>query len=342
MRIDANVNVSDPFPLRIVRAIPDMEEILLRGGKLLLMTHRGRPKGREATLSTKSLIPRLELLLGRPVVFVPEFDVALCERAWKHQPAAVILFENLRFFDGEKDNARHFAKQMAAVADMYVNNAFGVCHRKHASVHRITKFLPSFAGSLLREEIHALSTAFVPPFVFVLGGAKLETKIPLLKKIAPRATRVLLGGAFALPRQQSLLVHMMRRMPNVFCVPQDLRIRKGQGIGVVDGSHIPQDTSVMDIGPETEMLYARMLLEAKSVLWNGPLGVIEEEDGRNGTLSMIDALRHARQARVVIGGGDVIGMIDAEDIGSHMFLSTGGGAMLTFLAGARMPGLDVL
>lgn len=350
MRLDANVDPADSHPVRITRAVPEIEAILAAGGRVMLMTHRGRPKGREATLSTKHLVPRLEALLERPVVHVPEFSRAACDRAWRDKPEAVILFENLRFFDGEEKNGRAFARDMASVADLYLNNAFGVSHRKHASVHRITKYIPSFAGSLIREEVAALNTPFEEPFAFVLGGAKMETKIPLLRKLAPSAAAVLLGSAFVLPDQAKSVAWLQRKYGERIHLPIDIRVQMGEEIHVLtlarwrealEGEHAAT-LRCLDIGPETEMAYAATLLEMKSVLWNGPLGIVEEEEGKNGTLSLIDALQHARQARVVIGGGDTIELIQPEEIESHMFLSTGGGATLTYLSGAPMPGLRVL
>lgn len=348
MRLDANVDPDDLHPVRIVRALPEMEAILERGGRLMLMTHRGRPKGKEVTLSTKLLVPRFEALLGRPVIHVAEFSREACDRAWRATPEAVILFENLRFYDEEEKNDRRFAKMLAATGDVYVNNAFGVCHRKHASVHKITKYIPSFAGSVIEQEIQALDASFADPFVFVLGGAKMETKIPLLRKLAPKASAVLLGSAFTLPDQAKSVAWLQRKYPGKIHLPPDVRAEEVKKDGAphpmihVGTPHEMRDFKIIDIGPETELAYAALLLDAKSVLWNGPLGITEEEEGRNGTLSIIDALQHARQARVVIGGGDTIELIAPDEIEDHMFLSTGGGATLAYLSGAAMPGLRVL
>jgi phosphoglycerate kinase len=344
MRVDANIDPLDVHPIRVTRALPDMEAILAAGGKLILMTHRGRPKGKEATLSTKHLIPRLEAILERAVVHVTEFTREACERKWKENPEAVLLLENLRFYDEEEANSRTFAKVLAALGDVYVNNAFGVCHRKHASVHKITKYIDSYAGCLLKEEVQALNMPFEAPFVFALGGIKMETKVPLLKRLAPKASAVLLGSAFVMELEKGKAMRwIQRKFKEKIHLPIDVRVEKDETISIQMVDKLKLDGArIIDIGPDTEMAYSQSILEAKSILWNGPVGITEEEEGKNGTLSIVDAMRHAKQARVVIGGGDTIELIDPDELEEHIFLSTGGGATLSFLSGERMPGLDVL
>ncbi len=344
MRVDANIDPLDVHPIRVTRALPDMESILASGGRLILMTHRGRPKGKEATLSTKHLIPRLEAILERSVVHVTEFTKDACDRKWRENPEAVLLLENLRFFEEEEANGRSFAKTLAALGDIYINNAFGVCHRKHASVHKITKYIPSYAGCLLKEEIEILNVPFEAPFVFALGGIKMETKVPLLKCLAPKASAVLLGSAFVMELKEGKAMRwIQKKFKEKIQLPIDVRVEKDETISIQMVDKLKLDGGrIIDIGPDTEMVYSQAILEAKSVLWNGPVGITEEEEGKNGTLSIVDAMRHATQARVVIGGGDTIELIDPEDLAGHIFLSTGGGATLSYLSGERMPGLDVL
>lgn len=348
MRIDANIDSSESHPLRITRITKDVHAILEKRAKLMLLTHRGRPKGREATLSTKHLAKRLELLLEHPVVFVEEISRTACDRAWEKQPEAIVLLENTRFEEGEEEDDAKLAKKWAGLGDLFVNNAFSVSHRKHASVHRITKYIEACAGTATLEEINHLNEPREEPFLLVLGGAKMETKIPLLKQLVPQTQAVLLGSGFLLEQHREELLKVQKKFGEKIIIPVDVRLEKEGEIQVIEteefinNGNVYTDWRPIDIGPEAEMQFATHALEAKSIFWNGPLGIAEMEEGENGTISMIDALMHAKQAQVIIGGGDTLEFINPDHSLSHIFLSTGGGATLAFLSNAPMPGLEVL
>lgn len=356
MRIDANVsfeNGIDEMPLRLKDAISDMKHILNEGASLTIIGHRGRPKGQEQSLSLKPLVSFLEKHLDRQVDFLKGIQLPPAN-------SRVILLENIRFFDGELKNKRGFAKRLSEMGDMYVNNAFGVSHRKQASLHKITKFLPSYAGSSVKREIEGLELLKkAKSRILILGGIKLSTKIPLIENLADSVEFILLGSAYQGlftklksgvlkdkkdRKEAKLLAGIVKKYDHKIVFPNDVRILESEDskeLVAKESDHIQADDIILDIGPETELRYADYIENADEIIWNGPLGVIESHDGKEGTLSLIDTLKKAN-GRTLVGGGDTLSLITNDELSEFDFVSTGGGAMLAYLAGEKMPGLDVL
>ncbi len=349
LRIDVNVplkhgQVQDAGVYgRIAQSLPEIDRLRKRGAIIILAAHLGEPHGKiDKKLSLAPVANVFEQRLKRPVPLIKDWVVPALK------PGDVCLLENLRFNAGEENNSDTYAWKLAKLADVYVNNAFGVCHRRHASVHAIVRHLPAFAGELVLREVAQLSKALTKPFVLVLGGAKINTKLALLQKLGPKAERILLGGALAvtflaaaevelpvypagLMDERDILVarKLLRKFAHKLMLPVDLLAK-------------PRQHLVCDIGPETQASFIREILQAQSIIWNGPLGITERADGMAGTLSVARAMSKSG-ARVVVGGGETV-----EFLAEHKLLkgfahvSTGGGAMLAFLSGERMPGLEAL
>lgn len=362
MRIDANIDPEDTHPLRIIRLKDDIDQFTSQGSRIILCTHRGKPRGREGTLSTKHLVTILSNILGKKVIFTDSLESKKIDRLFKENPEALILLENTRFFKGETRNSRFYAKKLSRLADIYINNAFGACHRKHASVHRIASYLPSYAGSLLRNEVESLSRELDKPFILVVGGLKLSTKIPLIKKMATKAEVIILGSGYAnvwrslrlgqystsfpvLKKEVRAMREIIKKFEHKVILPKDLRVlnrEDDENIVIRDLHQLQPDDYILDIGPDTELLLSDYIHNAKSIIWNGPLGIVEHEEGKGGSLSLLDSLLAARLKKSIVGGGDTIKFLTPQEIESLYFVSTGGGAMLSFLAGEKMPALNVL
>lgn len=356
MRIDANISFEGGIsetPPRLIDAIKDMKAILSSGASLAIIGHRGRPKGQEQSLSLKPLVSFLAKKLDHEVKFMKDIQAPPSSER-------VVLLENLRFFKGESKDSRKFAKKLAEMGDIFVNNAFGVCHRKHASVHRLAKILPSYAGTSVKKEVEGLKLLKkADDRLLILGGVKLSTKMPLIENMANSVNFILLGSSYQslLTRQRNsawvdgsdkregkMLAKLIAKYNHKIILPLDVRVLESEDSEVVvtkEANHIQPDDVVMDIGPETELRYAEFIDNADEIVWNGPLGIIENADGSEGTLSLIDALKRA-SGRTVIGGGDTLKLLTSDEIADFDFVSTGGGAMLSYLAGEKMPGLDVL
>lgn len=349
LRLDLNVpikagKVQDGGTFgRMAQALPEIERLRKRGASIVLASHLGSPGGQvDKKLSLAPVARVLEKRLQRAVPLVTGLALPSL------RPGQMCLLENLRFDPGEEANSDGYAWQLAKLADVYVNNAFGVCHRRHASVHAITRHLPSFAGELVLREVAELSEAPLKPFVLVMGGAKIATKIGLLQHLGPKADKILLGGGLAvtflaaaevnLPAYPAELMaekdiavarKLLRRFGDKLVLPADLVAK-------------PKQHLVLDIGPETEARFAQEMLGARSIIWNGPMGIIEKVGGRAGTLAVAEAMSKCG-ARVVTGGGDTVNFLEGHRLLKNFaHVSTGGGAMLAFLGGERLPGLEAL
>lgn len=372
MRADLNVPLENGRVIknpgnRIALIVPEIQALQKKGAKVILLSHLGRPKGkRVTTLSLRPVARRLAKELKTPVqfseaIFGPEVESKI-ERL---KNGGVLLLENLRFNPGEEKNESKFARELARLGDLYLNNAFATCHRKHASVVAITKYLPSYAGELTQREVKELSVEFSQPFVVLLGGAKLETKIDLLDKLAPKARAVLLGGRiavgvlsarekknFMLQRRQletceiKLAQKVYKKYCNKLLLPIDLRVGTAKAPKKLKNKLVQKLSSedlVFDIGPETVEVFRRAMLGAKSIVWNGPMGYIEKSFGQTGTKEMAAILAQALETRTVIGGGETVAFAQSLKLkGEFDFISSGGGAMLAFLAGKTMPGLKAI
>lgn len=377
LRVDANVpvdngKVGDDFRLRA--ALPTIEYLTGRGAIVIILAHLGRPKGRsDKSLSLAPIAKRLARVLGKLVSFVPDVGGPLTKRALAAAvPGQIIMLENLRFDRGEESNSGSFAKKLSSLGDVYVNDAFGVSHRAHASVAAITRYLPAYAGLLMERELDVLGhirTKPASPSVAMLGGAKISTKIKLIKEIAKRYDKVLLGGGLVNPVLAarkfgigaSLLeagsAHMaapLLKMKNLV-LPVDVLVgnpnKPSAPVRVVPiASDRPfvickKPECIVDIGPRSILSWADILKKAKTIVWNGPLGIFEIQRFSHGTIALARyvAARSKGQTLGVIGGGETVEAMDRTGMANWVdHISTGGGAMLEFLEGLTLPGVKPL
>jgi phosphoglycerate kinase len=377
VRVDYNVPLGPSGAVaddrRIRATLPTLESILGRGGSILAASHLGRPRGKpSADLSLAPCAPVLSSLLGRPVQMAPACtgpDVAALARAL--EPEGILLLENLRFEPGEEKNDAAFAASLAALADLYVNDAFGAAHRAHASVAAICRhFDRPAAGLLMRREIDYLSRLLGEadrPYVAVLGGAKVSDKIDLLESLLARVDAILIGGAMAytflrsqgIPTGSSrveadkveLAAEILRKAARAgvrILLPVDHVLgdpESGAPIGASKSEAVEEGRAAFDIGPRTAEAFAAQVSTARTILWNGPLGRFEVKGYATGTRRVGAAIAAATRggALSVAGGGDsaaAIKEMGLEEGFSH--ISTGGGASLEFLSGRALPGVDAL
>jgi phosphoglycerate kinase len=374
LRVDLNVpleagRVAEDTRIRAVQ--PTIEHCLKSGASVILASHLGRPKGTvDPRYSLKPVAVRLEELLGRPVPLLPDCvgpEVEAAAAALK--PGETVLLENLRFHAGEEANDPEFARRLAALADVYVNDAFAAAHRAHASTEGITRFLqPAAAGLLMARELEALGRIFERPerpVAAVLGGAKVSDKLALVEHLLARVDTLLIGGGMAftllaalgygvgrslleaerleaaraiLGRARSLGVRMRLPVDVVAASAPD----SAEGIRTVGVREIPDALMGLDVGPLTVAQFGAALQGAKTVVWNGPMGVFEKPAFAAGTLGLARAVAGCG-AFSVIGGGDTIAAVRQAGVTDRIgYISTGGGAFLEFLEGRTLPGVAAL
>ncbi len=369
VRVDYNVpldskgNVLDDTR---IKASLETIQYLLRKGCLyiVLISHLGRPKGVDKKVSLKKLVPSIENLLQERVVLVPSIEDFESVRT-KNPDARIFLLENIRFFPGELKNSKRFARQLAKLGELYVNEAFSACHRKHASVEALPRIMQSVPGFQLQREVQELSrllTSSKKPFIAIIAGAKLSTKLKLIKNLLPMVDYLLVGGAmiFTFYKAQGLNVgnnkveaeflRTARRLlqnPKL-ALPKDVVIIKSLRSKIKKPCHytmIPDHYLALDIGPESVDKFKQLLSNAKTVFWNGPLGYIEDDRFAMATKQIAEflALKAEQGSKVVVGGGDTLWFLKQQGLLSkYSFVSTGGGASLAFLAGETLPGLKAL
>jgi len=375
MRVDFNVPLDENRQVtddrRIRMALPSIRSVIDRGGKLILMSHLGRPKGKgpEPEFSLRPVAARLQELLGKPVVFAEDtVGEDAKAKAAALQAGEVLLLENLRFNAGEKSGDAQFAQALADMADIYCNDAFGTCHRTDASMVAVPRAMgskPKVVGFLVAKEIKYLSDALANPerpFVAILGGAKVSDKIEVIRNLLRLCDQVLIGGAMAYtfslaqggkvggslvePDKVDLAKHLLEEGKGKLVLPVDTHCGDAMSSDcnkqVVEAGQIPDGFQGLDIGPKTAEKYAQIVRGAKTVVWNGPMGVFETPPFDEGTKAIAQAIAEST-ATSIIGGGDsaaAISQLGFEDKVTHV--STGGGASLAMLAGQRFEAVDLL
>ncbi len=378
VRVDFNVPMTSDLKVaddkRIVEALPTIRKILNAGGSAILMSHMGRPKGQpNPEFSLQPVATHLSILLNLTVKFAKDcIGKTVRQMVDDLKPREVLLLENLRFHMEEEANDDDFARELASYGDLYVNDAFGTAHRAHASTEGITKFLkPAVAGYLMQKELAYLGKAVTDPkrpYAAILGGAKISGKIDVIQNLLPKVDVLIIGGgmAFTFYQAQGLEIgdslveqeklglareilddvktkHLRMILP-IDCVVAD-RLDNNAQRKVVPVSKIPQGWRGLDIGPETVKLINMEIRRAKTIVWNGPMGVFEMSNFANGTLEVARILAEATKAgaTTVVGGGDsaaAVAQLGFEAAMSHV--STGGGASLEFLEGKKLPGVVAL
>lgn len=357
LRVDFNVPLKDgkiTDANRIKNSVPTIKYLLDNDAKIIIGTHVGRPEGKVNTeFSTVPMAQELAKMLGQKITVTDHVinDKVLLEKIDAMQPKDIIVLGNLRYHPEEELNNHMFAKKLASYADIYVNDAFAVSHRSNASVDAITSYLPSYSGLLLESEITSLSLLLKnpqPPFVLIIGGAKVADKAGLIKTLAQKADKILIGGAvantFLLAKgeemSQSLvekeMVEDCKKMIEEFgdkiILPVDT-VKDGEGINF----------KIMDIGPKTIVEFRSKIINAGSIFWNGNLGYTEDERFAAGTRAIAKAIEENTFGTKVAAGGDTVGFLDQNNMQkSYSFVSTGGGAALEFLAGEKLPGIEAL
>jgi len=375
LRVDFNVpldkeqNIRDDT--RIKAALPTLNHLLEHGARVVVASHLGRPKGQfKPEFSTKPVAHRLADLIPQEVIHAPDVVGEEVEQMKKQLGAGqVLLLENLRFYPGEKENDPDFAKLLAQDIDYYVNDAFGACHRAHASIVGIPQHVEkSAAGFLVVKEVEYLSKAIhspQKPYVAILGGAKVSDKIPVIENLLYKAENILIGGAMAYTffsaqgfdvgrslveaDKKDLALSLLDKAKSIganFYLPQDHIVAAAMDSGAetqtIQKFPVPSDLMALDIGPRTIEKYKEVIATAKTIFWNGPMGVFEIDQFKKGTVEIAKAVASAG-AVSIIGGGDSIAAVLKVGVSEKIsHISTGGGASLEFIANETLPGLKAL
>lgn len=370
LRCDFDVPLSQKGEIlddfRIRQTIPTIEYLIKNEAKVILISHLGRPEGKSQDFSLKPISLRLEKLLKRKVKLLADCIGGKVEREIeKMEPKDIVLLENLRFHKGEKENNENFTKALAKLGDIYINDAFGACHRAHASIVGLPNYLPSGAGFLLEKEIKVLSKVLEKPWhplVAIIGGVKIETKIKVIEKFLEKADHLLLGSKIAeiiliakgilvgreFPEKEILdkikkinLTNPKLHLPTDGMMALASLDEKYSRIGAI--GTLRKEEEIFDIGSETIKIFSEIIKTAKMIIWNGPIGYFERPPFDTGTKKIAEAICRNYSAFKIAGGGETDSFLHQSGLREKFDLvSTGGGAMLEFLSGEKLPGIEAL
>lgn len=368
--LDSNQNITDDT--RIRAALPTLEYMIEHGAKVVVMSHLGRPKGKAAAeFSLAPVAVRLSELLGKPVAFADcdvVIDDAVKAKAASLKNGDVLLLQNVRFRKEETDNKAGFAKELASLGDVFVQEAFGTAHRAHASTAGIANYLPCVSGFLIEKEVKFLGSALQNPqrpFVAIMGGAKVGDKIKVIENLLTKVDTLIIGGGMSYTFYKAMgleigtsildadnidlakmLLEKASSLNVKFLLPVDIvcadEFSNDAKHKTYSRDKIPSDMMGLDIGEETIKLYSEEIAKAKTVVWNGPMGVFEMENFAKGTKAIAEALA-VSDATTIIGGGDSAAAVEQFGLADKMsHISTGGGASLEFLEGKILPGISII
>lgn len=366
--MDENQNITNDA--RIRAALPTIKYLIDNNAKVILMSHLGRPKGKvDKKYSLSPVAKRLSELLNKDVIMADDcIGPNVIEKVNKLNPQDVMLLENVRFYPEEEKNDKEFAKKLASLAEIYINDAFGTAHRAHASTAGVAEFLPSGAGYLIKKEIEIMGKALENPerpFIAILGGAKVGDKIGVIKNLLNKVDTLLIGGGMAFTFLKSLgyeigkslleqdkvelaseLIAEAKKRNVDLILPEDIvvakELKEDAPYKTVPVEKIPEDMIGVDMGEKTQEKFAGIIKQAKTVVWNGPMGVFEIKAFAKGTLSVAKAMAESK-ALTIIGGGDSAAAVEQLGFADAMtHISTGGGASLKFLEGKELPGVAAL
>lgn len=349
VRVNLDIEEKDFWnTLRFHTAASLLKSLTGSSGKLVVLSHRGRPRRRERELGFQSFVPRLEKKIGKGIIFFREHDFKKIRRAIDNAPGgSIFLLENLRFLPGETRNSTQLGKQLASLGDRFINNDFATAHHPGASFVAITEFVPSSAGELLKNEVQTLTKVRErprKPFVIIVGGAKVEDKVSVIDNLLSKADWVLLGGGAANTITKARGENIGDSLYEPHMMKEAKRLAKHRKI-VSPPDHAREGNTILDIGPAARKHYAEIIAGAKTIVWAGPMGYFEKEKFAKGTRAVAKAVLGNKQAVTVIGGAETVYSLPIKTTKQkqgNVFLSTGGGAMLHFLAGEKLPALAAL
>lgn len=376
VRVDYNVPIDDLGNVtdntRIIASLDTIKYLNNNKSKIILMSHLGRPKGIDDKLRMNNIAKEIQKILDEKKIWLTVIKLDDCigedikKRIDSSKGNEIFLLENLRFYVEEEKNDDSFSKMLSEIADCYVSDAFGTVHRAHASTHGITKYIPSFAGFLVEKEVMALSNIMENPkrpFYAIIGCAKIKDKLNAIQSLLEKSDKVFFGGAIVFSFFKSLgyeigksiceedltdIKNIYEKYKDKIILPNDIivteDIKKHEKIITVDFDKMPNDMIGVDIGESSIKKFIEQLNNAKTIVWNGPMGIFEIEEFSNGTNYLADFISKLKEKNVftIIGGGDTVSAISKFNFDNFSHVSTGGGAFLEFIEGKELPGISVL